>query len=186
MGVKENKNVKLKESEKHIKYVVFDLSTEELKKHFPNGTAKPYELIKQFLTSKGFEHRQYSGYISKEPLDDIQVSLIVDELSAKFIWIDNCIQEFDISNAPKRTSYKEQIKEGVNEKITHLTNELQKEIKNYTEHKNSFYTDAKKASEDKIIKLYTTLSENKNIEFDTKLLKVIDTIIKERNGGRGL
>lgn len=94
---------------KHIKCVNFDLSTEQLLKHFPNGTAKPYELLKQFFLDKGFEHRQYSGYILKELLDETEISLIIEELGAKFTWLKDCMQEFDVSNAPERVSVKEQI-----------------------------------------------------------------------------
>ena len=94
---------------KHIKCVNFDLSTEKLLKHFPNGTAKPYELIKQFFLDKGFEHRQYSGYISKELLDETGISLIIEELGKKFTWLKDCMQEFDVSNAPEKMSVKEQI-----------------------------------------------------------------------------
>ena len=95
--------------EKHIKCVNFDLSTEQLLKHFPSGTAKPYNLLKQFFLDKGFEHRQYSGYISKEPLGEYQTNKIVKELSKKFIWLKDCVQEFDVSNAPEKVSVKEQI-----------------------------------------------------------------------------
>lgn len=94
---------------KHIKCVNFDLSTEKLLKHFLNGTAKPYELIKQFFLDKGFEHRQYSGYISKEPLDETAISLIIEELGKTFTWLKDCMQEFDVSNAPEKVSVKEQI-----------------------------------------------------------------------------
>lgn len=94
---------------KHIKCVNFDLSTEQLLKHFPNGTAKPYELLKQFFLDKGFEHRQYSGYISKESLEETDISLILKELGKKFTWLKDCMQEFDVSNAPERVSVKEQI-----------------------------------------------------------------------------
>ena len=52
---------------KYIKYVNFDLSTAELKKHFGNNTAKAYELVKGFFLDKDFEHRQYSSYIQKSP-----------------------------------------------------------------------------------------------------------------------
>lgn len=37
------------EPRKYIKYVNFDLSTAELKKHFGNNTAKAYELVKGFF-----------------------------------------------------------------------------------------------------------------------------------------
>lgn len=49
----------------HIKCINFDLYTQELLKHFPKGTVKPYTLIKDFFEKNGFEHRQYSGYQSK-------------------------------------------------------------------------------------------------------------------------
>ena len=94
---------------KHIKCVNFDLSTEELLKHFPNGTTKPYELIKQFFLNNGFEHRQYSGYISKEPLGEYDIDRIIKKLGSKFTWLKDCMQEFDISNAPEKMSVKEQI-----------------------------------------------------------------------------
>lgn len=37
------------QKEPKIRYVNFDLSTEELKKHFGNNTAKAYEQIKSFF-----------------------------------------------------------------------------------------------------------------------------------------
>ena len=49
------------------KAINFDLSTNELKKHF-NNTAEAYNKIKEFMLKNGFEHRQYSGYVSKEHL----------------------------------------------------------------------------------------------------------------------
>lgn len=59
--------------------------------------------------------------------------------------------------------------------------ELEKEIKYYSEHKNSFYPDAKKASEDKIIKLFADLVQNgENVS--EKGLEVFNVIIKGRNG----
>lgn len=40
------------QKEPKIRYVNFDLSTEELKKHFGNNTAKAYELIKSFFLKR--------------------------------------------------------------------------------------------------------------------------------------
>ncbi|EAK1781969.1 virulence associated protein D, partial [Campylobacter upsaliensis] len=50
---------------RHKKCINFDLDTKELLKYFPKGTRKPYALIKEFFEKQGFDHRQYSGYISK-------------------------------------------------------------------------------------------------------------------------
>mgnify|MGYP006922439092 CR=1 FL=1 len=44
----------------------FDLDTKELLKHFKN-THQAYSAIKVFMEDNGFEHRQYSGYVSREP-----------------------------------------------------------------------------------------------------------------------
>lgn len=63
--------------------------------------------------------------------------------------------------------------------------ELEKEIKYYSEHKNSFYPDAKKASEDKIISLCVELNTNGEI-ISPKDLEVFLNIVKERNSGRSL
>ena len=41
---------------KYIKYINFDLSTEELTKHFGKNTSKAYEQIGKFFYSKNFEH----------------------------------------------------------------------------------------------------------------------------------
>lgn len=51
------------------KAINFDLSTNELKKYFSN-TAEAYNQIKSFMLNNGFDHRQYSGYASKEVMDD--------------------------------------------------------------------------------------------------------------------
>ena len=51
--------------EKYIKCINFDLDTKQLLKIFPNGTREPYALIKKFFEDRRFEHRQYSGYISR-------------------------------------------------------------------------------------------------------------------------
>ena len=50
------------------KAINFDLSTNELESIFgKNNTSKPYSDIKHFMERDDFEHRQYSGYVSKEP-----------------------------------------------------------------------------------------------------------------------
>lgn len=93
---------KISKPERHIKCVNFDLSTEKILKHFPNGTAKPYESLKQFFLDKGFEHRQYSNYISKEPIDDYDFSQILEIFARKHIWLKDCLQSFDILNVENK------------------------------------------------------------------------------------
>ena len=95
--------------EKYIKCINFDLDTKQLLKIFPNGTREPYALIKKFFEDRGFEHRQYSGYISKEPLSKYDIVAIMGELGQNFTWLKNCIQEFDVSNVINEVSVKNQI-----------------------------------------------------------------------------
>ena len=85
------------------KAINFDLSTNELKKHFKD-TREPYAKIKTFMLENGFEHRQYSGYASKEPMKDEQVSSLARKLNKKFSWLSSCIQEFDVTDIGEQYS----------------------------------------------------------------------------------
>lgn len=179
---------------KYIKYINFDLSTEELRKHFGNNTAKAYELIKDFFLNKGFEHRQYSSYISKKPIDDYDFSQILELFARKHIWLKDCLQGFDILNVEneQKIDGAEQIRNTAQEaeqrqatKIQILTQELDREIAYYEKSKNSLLIDAKIRIENTIISLCNELMQNNQIIKD-KNLKTFQTIIKERNNGRSL
>ena len=106
---------------KHIKCINFDLDTEQLLKKFQNNTIKPYSLIKKFFEDKGFEHRQYSGYISKEPLTEFQITKILEELGNNFTWLNTCIQKFDVSNAPITVDMRDTIIKSANKKLKELS-----------------------------------------------------------------
>lgn len=103
----------INESKKYIKYINFDLDTKQLLKIFPNGTREPYALIKKFFEDSGFEHRQYSGYISKEPLSKYRVEKLAEELGEKFTWLNTCMQKIDVSNIMGEASIMEQVAYGV-------------------------------------------------------------------------
>ena len=98
-----------KNEQKYIKYIIFDLDTNQLKEIFPDSTRLPYSMIKKFFEDRGLIHRQYSGYISKTPLEDYHITAIMEELGKKFTWLKNCIQEFDVSNVINEVSVKDQI-----------------------------------------------------------------------------
>ena len=192
MGINnESEFVKLK---KYIKYINFDLSTEELRKYFGNNTAKAYELIKDFFLKRDFEHRQYSSYISKKPIDDYDFSQILETFARKHIWLKDCLQGFDILNVEneQKIDGTEQIRNTAQEaeqkqqsKIQTLTQKLDREVSYYEKSKNSFYADAKIRIENTIISLCNELMQNGEIIKD-KHLKTFQTIIKERNNGRSL
>lgn len=90
------------------KVINFDLSTKSLEKYFKD-TREPYSLIKKFMLENGFEHRQYSGYTSKEPIDERRVARIVTKLAKKFTWFGECVKEFDITEIGEQYSLKDTI-----------------------------------------------------------------------------
>nr|WP_306816867.1 VapD family protein [Campylobacter helveticus] len=110
---------------KKRKAINFDLSTEELKKHF-GDTREPYSQIKNFMLENGFEHRQYSGYASIEVMSDRQIAKIARKLNDKFAWISSCIQEFDVTDIGEQYSLSHIFKD--NQTLSQTKN-LQKDSK---------------------------------------------------------
>ena len=78
------------------KAINFDLDTKELLKHFKN-THQTYSAIKVFMEDNGFEHRQYSGYVSTGYISDASVTILTEKLNDKFKWLKDCVQKYDIT-----------------------------------------------------------------------------------------
>ena len=165
------------EPRKYIKYVNFDLSTAELKKHFGNNTAKAYELVKGFFLDKDFEHRQYSSYISKKPIDDYDFGLILKEFGRTHTWLKDCLLDFDTLNVEneQKITNTSQIRNAAIEterkqatKLETLRKKLDREVIYYEKSKNSFTKDAKIRVENTIIGLCNELMQNGEIIKDKK------------------
>lgn len=88
------------------KAINFDLSTNELKKHFKN-TAEAYNQIKDFMLQNGFKHRQYSGYASKEAMKDGDIALLVRNISWQLTWLYPCTQRFNITDIGEQHDLKD-------------------------------------------------------------------------------
>jgi len=83
----------------------FDLDTKKLKEHYPNKNyTNAYEDIKKFLIKNGFEHRQGSGYISKEAMTRMAVTSVIKELYKEFNWIYPCCKTLDYYDVGKEHS----------------------------------------------------------------------------------
>lgn len=84
------------------KAINFDLNTDSLKKTFKSNNPfvylKAYKEIGIFLKNNNFEHRQWSGYVSKQPLTPVQVTAIVKGLNKTFPWLKSCVRKFDVTN----------------------------------------------------------------------------------------
>ena len=78
------------------KAINFDLDTKELLKHFKN-THQAYSSIKKFMEENGFEHRQYSGYVSKGNISNAFVTMLTEKLNEKFHWLKDCVQKYDVT-----------------------------------------------------------------------------------------
>lgn len=88
------------------KAVNFDLSVAALKEHYPNSDyLQAYKDVRRFLEKEGFEHRQWSGYFSKEPLSDMQAHKILDDMFKKYRWLEKCANKVDITNIGRSHDY---------------------------------------------------------------------------------
>lgn len=84
------------------KAINFDLDTKALQVIFksknPFVYMAGYRQIGRFLKKNGFTHRQWSGYISKEPLTPMQTITIVRGLNSSLPWLRRCVKKFDVTN----------------------------------------------------------------------------------------
>ena len=113
------------------KAINFDLDTKLLKQYYPTknklfGYTKAYKDIKNFLKSQGFEHRQGSGYVSKEPLNDYGVIQVVNSLSQKFSWLSQCVKHFDVTEIGNTYDMTENIYDAANLKKTPVAKKEEK------------------------------------------------------------
>ena len=54
------------------------------------------------MIENGFEHRQYSGYVSEETMDNFAIELLTKRLSRKFSWLSTCVLNFDVTDIGER------------------------------------------------------------------------------------
>ena len=80
----------------------FDLDTNELKKIYktddPFVRLDAYRKIGKFLKSRGFTHRQYSGYITKDEMSTYNAIATVRALNQAFPWLQQCVRKFDVTS----------------------------------------------------------------------------------------
>lgn len=81
---------------KRNKAINFDLDTNKMKEMnlYPNG----YKILGEALKMHGFEHRQGSGYISKEKIDSDAINDLVSEIVSKYSWLSKCINKIDVTD----------------------------------------------------------------------------------------
>lgn len=88
------------------KQITFDLSQEALAKHYPRSPKtinpkfykKAYADIGRFMKENGFEHRQFSVYVSTDRLTNIDISILMDNLAKEMPWLTLCVNQIDVTN----------------------------------------------------------------------------------------
>ena len=81
----------------------FDLDTHKLKQFYPKKNYRQaYRDIKKFMTSHGFVHRQWSGYISEKPMSRLEITRVISMMSKTFPWLKQCANKVDMTNIGKQ------------------------------------------------------------------------------------
>jgi virulence-associated protein VapD len=81
------------------KFVNFDLDTASLIEVFGEADRRRgYSEIKRFMVRNGFDHRQYSGYVSKERMSYVDTYDLIKALKKQCPWLQNCTKKFDITD----------------------------------------------------------------------------------------
>jgi virulence-associated protein VapD len=86
-------------SQKRYKAINFDIDTASLIKEFGEKNRRGgYARIQRFMLRNGFEHKQWSGYISTKPLSYAEVYVMIDDLLIACPWLPKCVRKFDITD----------------------------------------------------------------------------------------
>ena len=83
----------------------FDLSEDLLKKYYKKNFEDAWTVIKKYLEGHGFTHRQYSGYISKNPMSDIELDAAMIKFGKALPWVGYCASRFDITEIGQSFNY---------------------------------------------------------------------------------
>ena len=88
----------------------FDLSNQALQKYYPSKNyGKAWSDIKGYLLEIGFNHRQYSGYVSSNSISMTDVIQLIRNMSNYLYWLKYCVKEFDVTIVSDEYSMKSYI-----------------------------------------------------------------------------
>lgn len=115
------------------KQITFDLSQDALKRHYPHKEPvsnpqyykKAYDDVQRFMVKHGFEHRQYSVYVSKERLTTLDVVGLMEELGEQMPWLSLCVNEIDVTNIGIQHSLKQTLENAATSLDVDLESESQ-------------------------------------------------------------
>jgi virulence-associated protein VapD len=74
--------------------IIFDLDTDTLKQLYPNTSwNNAYSDIRNYLTSRGFDWVQGSGYFGDDSVDAVKCVLTVQRMSRKYPWFKASVRD---------------------------------------------------------------------------------------------
>lgn len=82
----------------------FDLDTKKYEEITGKPSPTAYVKIREFLKKNDFEHRQGSGYVSKDSLNDGKTFAIIQNMSVELEWLRSCVKQIDVTNIGKQHS----------------------------------------------------------------------------------
>lgn len=82
----------------------FDLDTKKYEEFTGKSAPTAYREIRNFLKRNEFEHRQGSGYISKDSLNDGKIFAIIQNMSMELKWLKYSVKQIDVTNIGKQHS----------------------------------------------------------------------------------
>lgn len=81
------------------KLLVFDLDTKVCRLILGNNYRRVYyQIIRPFLERRGFEHVQGSGYISINPMTNLQVTYCIRDLLRLYPYLSKCIRDIRVGD----------------------------------------------------------------------------------------
>ena len=81
------------------KQIAFDLDTKELERYYPRSHWRSaYKDIKSFMKDNRFEWEQGSVYISKGPMNPLQINALTHKMIAAYPWLNICMRDCVVTN----------------------------------------------------------------------------------------
>lgn len=97
------------------KQIAFDLGENALKEYYPKPKFtlnpkyynKAYKDISKFMSRNGFDHSQYSVYVSRRELTDYDIMDLFGSMMQQMPWLPNCLIAIDVTDVGVRLNYKD-------------------------------------------------------------------------------
>ncbi len=87
--------------------IIFDIDVTEAEKLAGPSYKKLWSKIKAYFLENGFEHIEYSGYASKEPISFFDSIELVKSMIKTFPVLDKCMEDIHMSIVPEVFSLNE-------------------------------------------------------------------------------